>query len=77
MIKTRAWKCNTGLVVDTVLCRLCCEVPEVVMHITFRCKMLASIECMTQHNSLLKILMVAWCKENQLMERDQAWYKVN
>ena len=31
---------------------------------------------MTWHNNLLKILMVAWCKENELMERDQAWYKV-
>ena len=31
---------------------------------------------MTRHNSLLKILMVAWCKENELMERDQARYKV-
>ena len=46
------------------------------MHITSGCKMLASTEYMTRHNNLLKILMVAWCKENELMERDQAWYKV-
>ena len=38
--------------------------------------MLASKEYMTRHNNLLKILMVAWCKENELTERDQAWYKV-
>ena len=31
---------------------------------------------MTRHNNLLKILMVAWCKENELMEHEQAWYKV-
>ena len=38
--------------------------------------MLASRKYMTRHNNLLKILMVAWCKENKLMERDHAWYKV-
>ena len=37
--------------------------------------MLASREHMTRHNSLLKILMVAWCKENKLIELDEAWYK--
>ena len=31
---------------------------------------------MTWHKNLLKILMVARCKENELMERDQTWYKV-
>ena len=46
------------------------------MHNTSECKMLASREYLTQHNNLLKILMVAWCKENELMERDQAWNKV-
>ena len=29
---------------------------------------------MTQYNNLLKILMVAWCKENDLMERGQPWW---
>ena len=76
MIETRAWKCNKGLVVDTDLCKLWGEVPEGVMHITSGCKMLASRKYMTRHNNLLKILMVAWCKENKLMERDHAWYKV-
>ena len=28
MIKTRTWRRNRGLVVDTDLCRLCSEVPE-------------------------------------------------
>ena len=37
--------------------------------------MLASREYMTRHNSLLKILMVAWCKENKLIELGEAWYK--
>ena len=46
------------------------------MHITSGCKMLASREFMTRHNHLLKILMVAWCKENELMERDQPWYRI-
>ena len=55
------------------LCRLCGEVPEGRMHITSGCKMLASREYMTRHNNLLKILMVAWCNENKLMERDEAW----
>ena len=58
------------------LCRLCGKVPEGRMHITSRCKMLASREYMTRHNNLLKILMVAWCNENKLMERDEAWQKV-
>ena len=58
MIETRAWKRNRVLVVDTELCRLCGEVPEGVMHITSRCKMLASREYMTRLNNLLKILMV-------------------
>ena len=57
---------------DTELCRLCGEVPEGVMHITSGCKMLASSEYITRHNNLLKILMVAWCKENELMKGDQA-----
>ena len=77
MIETKAWKHNRGLVVDTDLCRLSGEVSEGVMHITSGCKMLASRKYMTRHNNLLKILMVAWCKENKLMERDHAWYKVN
>ena len=76
MIKTKTWKRKRGLVADTDLSRLCGEVPEGVMHITSWCKMLASKEYMTRHNNLLKILMVAWCKENELTERDQAWYKV-
>ena len=38
--------------------------------------MLAFKEYMIRHNNLLKILMVAWCKENELMELDQGWYKV-
>ena len=63
---------NRGLVVDTDLCRLCGEVSEGVMHITSGCKMLASREFKTRHNNLLKILMVALCKKNELMERDQA-----
>ena len=75
IIKTRAWKSNKGLVVDTEFCRLCSEVPERVMHIISGCKMLASREYLTRHNNLLKILVVSWCKENELMERDQAWYK--
>ena len=76
MIKTRAWKRNRVLVVNTDFCRLCSEVPERVMNIISGCKMLASREYLTRHNNLLKILVVAWCKENELMERDQAWYKV-
>ena len=76
MIETRAQKRNRGLVVDTDLCRLCGEVPEGVMYITSGCKMLASRESMKRYNNLLKILMVAWCKKNELMERDEAWYKV-
>ena len=67
MIETRPWKRNRGLVVDTDLCRLCGKVPEGVMHTTSGCKMLASREYMARHNNLLKILMVAWCKENELM----------
>ena len=39
------------------------------MHITSGCKMLVSTEYMTRHNNLLKILMVAWCKENELMDK--------
>ena len=61
---------------DTDLCKLCGKVPGGVMHITSGCKMLASKKYMTWYNNLLKILMVASCKENELMERDQAWYKV-
>ena len=76
MIETRAWKRSRGLVLDTDLCRLGGEVPEGVMHITSGCKMLVSREYVTRHNNLLKILMVAWCKENELMEHDQTWYKV-
>ena len=45
------------------LCRLCGEVPGGkgggVMHITSGCKMLAAREYMTQHNNLLKVLIVA------------------
>ena len=67
-------KHNRGLV-DTDLSRLCGEVPDGVMHITSGCRMLASREYMTRDNNLLKILIVAWCKENELMERDQVWYK--
>ena len=76
MIETGAWRRNRGLVVDTDLCRLCGEVLEGVIHITSVCTMLAFREYMTLHNNLLKIIMVAWCKENELMERDQAYYKV-
>ena len=65
-----------GLVVDTDLGRLCGELPEGVMHITSGCKMLATREYMARHNNLLKILMVAWGKKNELMERNPAWYKV-
>ena len=76
MIETGAWRRNRGLVVDTDLCRLCGEVLEGVIHIISVCTMLAFREYMTLHNNLLKIIMVAWCKENELMERDQAYYKV-
>ena len=31
---------------------------------------------MTRRKKLLKILMVAWRNENELMEQNQAWYKV-
>ena len=76
MIRTRTWKRNRGLVVDTNIFRVCGEVSEGVTLVTSGCKMLASREYMTRHNNLLKILMLAWCKENELMERDQARYKV-
>ena len=70
MIETRAWKHSRGLVVYTGLCRLCGKVPEGVMRITSVCKMLVSREYMTRHSILLKILMVAWCKKNELMKLD-------
>ena len=46
------------------------------MRINPGCKMLAFREYMTRHNNLLKILVVAWGKENKRTERDQAWRKV-
>ena len=76
VIETRSWKRKKGILVDSDLCRLCGEVSAGFMHIPSGCKMLASREYMTRHNNLLKILIVACCKENELMKRDQAWYKV-
>ena len=46
------------------------------MHITSGCLMVAFRKYITRHNNLMKVLMVAWYKENGLMERNQAWYKV-
>ena len=62
--------------VDTDLCRFCGAVPEGVLYITSGCLMVASRMYITQHNNLMKVLMVARYKENELMERNQAWYKV-
>ena len=76
MVETRAWKRNRGLALETDKCRLCGEFVEGVMHLVSGCKVLAANEYLTRHNNLLKILMTAWCKENELMGDNEPWYKV-
>jgi hypothetical protein len=76
MVETRAWKKNRGLHVDTEKCRLCRNQAEGVMHLTSGCQYLAANEYLTRHNNLLKILMVAWSKEHNLIDTEQSWYKV-
>ena len=45
------------------------------MHLTSGGKMLASKEYMTRHNNLLKILMVAWYNENELIDEIRLFTK--
>jgi hypothetical protein len=45
------------------------------MHLISGCRCLAAREYLTRHNNVLKVLMTAWCKENDLMT-DEPWYKV-
>ena len=76
MVETKAWKRNRGIAVENDKCRLCGQCAEGVMHLISGCRCLAAREYLTRHNNVLKILMTAWCKENELMKDDEPWYKV-
>ena len=76
MVETRAWKRNRGIAVVSDKCRLCGQFVEGVMHLVSGCKCLAAREYLTRHNNVLKVLMAAWCKEQDLMAEDEPWYKV-
>ena len=76
MVETRAWKRNRGIAVESDKCRLCGKFVEGVMHLVSGCTYLAPREYLTRHNNVLKVLMTAWCKEQELMVQDEPWYKV-
>ena len=76
MVECKAGKKNRGIPVENDMCRLCGQNAESVMHLMSGCKCLAAREYLNRHDNVLKVLITAWCKKHDLMEENQAWYKV-
>ena len=67
MVETQAWKKNKGLTNETYLRRLCGKFSERVLHLALGCQLLAEAG-IWQNNNVLKILMTACAKNNQLLD---------
>ena len=58
MVKTRAWKANRGLHVESDKCRVCRQAKETVKHWLSGYIRLAATEYLKRHNYVLMILFV-------------------
>ena len=76
MIETRGWKKTKGMHVLSENCRLCNVQKETVMHFLLGLKVLAGVEYIRRHNNALTILIVEWAKQEGLLPKNTAWYKL-
>ena len=77
MVETRKWKAIRSLEVKDENCRLCGEYSETVEHVLAGCRVIAGTEYLRRHDNALKVLAVAWCKQQGILNDDVLWYKVN
>ena len=73
MVETRKWKAIRGLEVKDENCRLCREYSETVEHILAGCRVIAGTEYLRRHDNALKVLAVAWCKQQGILDDSVLW----
>ena len=76
MVETMAWKKMWGLS-GIGQCRLCWKQNETVQHLLAGCKKLASTEYVRRHNNALKVLVVRWAINNDVLPPDTKWWNEN
>ena len=69
MVNTKSWKEARGLI-DDGRCSIRNQNSETVEHLVSGCTKLANSEYLTRHNRTLTILVVAWAKQEELMDQD-------
>ena len=77
MVEMRKWKAIRGLEVKDKNCRLRGEYSETVEHLLAGCRVIADKEYLRRHDNALRVLAVAWCKQQGISNDGVLWYKVN
>ena len=53
------------------------EIRETVEHVLAGCRVIAGTEYLRRHDNALRVLAVAWCKQQGILSDDVLWYEVN
>ena len=75
MVKTRAWKANRDLPVESDKCRICRQAKETVMHWLSGSTKLAATEYLKRQNNSLMMLCVGLEIQEGLLGKITKWYK--
>ena len=77
MVETRKRKAIRGLEVKDENCRPCGEYSETVEHVLAGCRVIAGTEYLWRHDNALRVLAVAWCEQQGILNDGVLCYKVN
>ena len=67
MVEMRKWKAIRAVEVNDENFRLCGEYSETVEHVLAGCTVIAAAEYLRRHNNALTVLVVAWCKQEGIL----------